>query len=169
MMSRSLQLTLHDILEDQNKYGEYLSKEQLTALIGQEVTTLVSYLTEKKFDALGAPRKWKERKLDYLKGIASFDPRALAICLADKHHNLWSMNKSLEQGIDIFTSSEDRKKLSSGKDEQIWFFSSVLEASTSFSDLRLNPLRDQLKIELDTFITLSDTRSSNWRVENEQP
>ena len=148
---------LHDILEDPNKYGEYLSQDHLTSLVGQEVTKLVSYLTEKKFDDHGTPRKWKERKTDYINSISSFDPRALAICLADKHHNLWSMNKSLQQGIDIFTSSRNRKKLSSGREEQIWFFSSVLEASKSFSDPRLLPLRNQLERELDMFISLSTT------------
>lgn len=146
---------LHDILEDPNKYGEYLSEQQLANVIGQEVTDLVLYLTEKKFDDHGETRNWKERKTDYIENIPSFDPRAVAICLADKHHNLWSMNKSLDQGIDIFTSTKNRKKLSSNRSEQIWFFTCVLEASSAFSDPKMAPLRNQLQFELELFTTLS--------------
>ena len=146
---------LHDILEDPNKHGEYLSREELTRLVGEEVTRLVSFLTEEKFDELGNPRTWKQRKIDYIANISAFDPKAVAICLADKHHNLWSMNMSLRKGIDIFSSSKNRKKLSSGREEQIWFFSSVIDASESFSEERLTPLRSQLQSELDTFIKLS--------------
>ena len=150
---------LHDILEDPNKYGEYLSMQQLINVVGEEVTQLVLYLTEQKFTAQGETRKWKERKVDYIENISSFDPRAVAICLADKHHNLWSMNKSLQKGIDIFKSTKTRKKLGSNRNEQIWFFSSVLDASSSFSDLKLIPLRNQLQSELELFITLSETQA----------
>ena len=146
---------LHDILEDSNKHGEHLTEGHLTELVGPEVTTLVCFLTENKFDKAGKQRNWKQRKMDYIANIPSFDPRALAICLADKHHNLWSMNKSLRQGIDIFTTSPDRKKLSSGPKEQAWFFSSILEASAPFHDIRLIPLRDQLATELRLFIELT--------------
>jgi len=146
---------LHDILEDPNKHGEYFSKDELTRLVGEEVTRLVWFLTEQKFDERGNSRTWKQRKIDYIANIPSFDPRAVAICLADKHHNLWSMNMSLRKGIDIFSSSKNRKKLGSGREEQIWFFSSVLDASESFSEERLIPLRNQLQSELDTFIKLS--------------
>ncbi|MBX2820302.1 MAG: HD domain-containing protein [Rhodothermaceae bacterium] len=145
---------LHDILEDPNKHGEYLSKKELTRLVGTEVTRLVSFLTEEKFDKLGNPRTWKQRKVDYIAHIPTFDPGAVAICLADKHHNLWSMNMSLRKGIDIFSSSKNRKKLSSGREEQIWFFTSVLEAADAFPEDRLVPLRNQLQSELDTFIKL---------------
>lgn len=150
---------LHDILEDPNKHGEHLTKEHLETLVGAEITSLVSFLTEKKFDDLGEPRSWKQRKIDYISGISTFDPRAVAICLADKHHNLWSMNKSLQQGIDIFASTKKRKKLSSGPEEQIWFFSSILDASRTFLDANLILLRDQLDAQLALFKQLSNSSS----------
>lgn len=145
---------LHDILEDANKHGEYLTEKELRSLVGEEVTTLVCFLTERKFDAQGKPQTWKKRKTEYIANIPSFDPRALAICLADKHHNLWSMNKSLQRGIDIFVSKEGRKKLSSGPAEQVWFFTSIIDASNRFTENRLSPLRNQLRDELDLFSTL---------------
>ena len=147
---------LHDILEDANQSGDYFSRDQLHVAMGEEVTRLVEQLTEKKFDEDGKPRSWKARKMDYLDGIPSFDPRAMAICLADKHHNLWSMNKSLASGVDIFSSSTNRKKLSSGPDEQHWFFTSLLEASIIHQDNRLAPLRVQLNNEVQRFHDLID-------------
>lgn len=142
---------LHDILEDPNRHGEYFSQEQLQTTMGERITRLVLQLTEEKFDAAGRPNSWKVRKDAYLAGIPTFDPEAVAICLADKHHNLWSMNQSLKNGVDVFQSTRSRRKLSSGPEEQLWFFTSVLENSAPFSDERLVPLRAQLTREIDTF------------------
>ena len=149
---------LHDILEDPNRFGEYFSQDQLRHVIGHEVTDLVLQLTEQKFDTAGKPRSWKNRKEDYLTGIPSFDPRAMAICLADKHHNLWSMNQSIASGVDIFTSSSTRKKLSSGPQHQLWFFTTLLDASTSHQDDRLVPLRTQFRNEVGRFQAMIEKR-----------
>ena len=124
---------LHDILEDPNKHGEYLSREELTSLVGEEVTQLVSFFnrTEVRRVRQASYLEAAEKSITLLIFL-TFDPRAVAICLADKHHNLWSMNMSRRKGIDVFSSSKNRKKLSSGREEQIWFFSGVLDASESF-------------------------------------
>ena len=158
---------LHDILEDSNRYDEHFTEAQLRQSMGDEVTALVLQLTEKKVDDNGQPRSWKDRKNDYIASIPSFDPQAVAICLADKHHNMWSINHSLQNGVDIFSSAKNRKRLSSGPESQLWFYSSVLEASRGFQDKRLDGLRSQLDSAVQLFRTLTSQRSKDSSSQNE--
>lgn len=142
---------LHDVIEDVNRYGQRFRRERMRELVGEVVTALVMNVSEKKRDEAGQPRSWRDRKEDYIEQIRDGDPRAAAISLADKLHNLWSMNESLERGIDIFTSTPNRKALSAGPEQQLWFYESVLEATRVHDDPRLEPMRRRLERELERF------------------
>ena len=108
--------------------------------------------------AEGRSRRWRDRKKDYLVHLRRSTPEAVAISLADKLHNLWTMNQSLARGLDIFTEGPNRKALRAGKEEQRWYFESVLTASEVFSDPRLAPMRARLTEELDRFCSLTGVR-----------
>lgn len=146
---------LHDTLEDPNRWGGYLPAEALRQTVGEEVTGLVLAVTEQKFDEGGHARTWRERKEGYLAGLRAAPAAALAISLADKLHNLWTMNRALESGIDIFTPAADRRGLSAGPADQRWFFEAVLEVSRIQTDPRFDSLRAALLREMEEFVRLS--------------
>lgn len=149
---------LHDVIEDVNVHGAAMRREQLGRLLGEEVLARVLVVTEQKYDAAGAPRSWQARKEGYVAQLRRGTAEAVAISLADKLHNLWSINRALEAGIDVFRSAPGRRGLSAGPAEQLWFHTAVLEASRTFTDPRLEPMRAELARELDRFAGLSGIR-----------
>ena len=134
---------LHDTIEDMNQHGQRLRRKQLREAVGAEVARLVAQVSEQKLDDAGTMRPWRARKEDYLDGLRTGTPEAAAISLADKIHNLWSINQSLAAGEPIFAA------LSEGAEAQHWFHRAVLEASTHHDDLRLVPMRERLRQEID--------------------
>jgi len=146
---------LHDILEDRNREGARYRESDLREAVGDTVTGYVLTLSETKVDVDGNYIGWKDRKLEYIEQIRTGLPEAAGISLADKLHNLWTMNQSLDMGIDVFQSANGRKGLSAGPDEQLWFYRSVLDATTAHDDPRLPRMRARLQHEIDRFDTFT--------------
>ena len=146
---------LHDALEDANRHGDALARAALVALVGEPVTRIVEAVSEPKRDADGAWLPWRVRKEAYLTTLAAGPVEAVAVSLADKLHNAYSMASSLECGIDIFTSAPGRRGLSAGAADQQWFFEAVLAESRSADDARLVPMRERLRAEVDRFVAAS--------------
>ncbi|PSQ97849.1 MAG: phosphohydrolase [Bacteroidetes bacterium SW_9_63_38] len=144
---------LHDAIEDVNRHGQRLRRTQLREAVGPEVERLVAQVSEQKLDDDGQMRSWRDRKDGYLESIRSGLPEATAISLADKIHNLWSINQSLEAGEDILD------VLSGDAEAQRWFHRAVLEASTGHDDARLVPMRDRLRQEIERFETRTGTEA----------
>ncbi len=140
---------LHDTLEDPNRYGQRLARETLVAVVGERVVGLVEAVSEPQLDADRLP--WRERKDAYLRHVAGGAPAAAAISLADKLHNAHAMASSLEAGVDIFTTTQDRVGLSAGPRDQSWFFRAVLDATRVHGDARLGAMRDRLAAEIERF------------------
>ncbi len=136
---------LHDTIEDINRHGQRLRRKQLREAVGAEVARLVDRVSEQKLDENGRMRAWRDRKEDYLAGIREGSAEAAAISLADKIHNLWSINQSLDAGEDIFA------LLSGDPAAQRWFHRAVFEASTHHEDARLEPMRERLRQEIERF------------------
>ena len=123
--------------------------------MGEAVAVLVEAVSEQKVDAEGRKRSWRDRKEGYLAHLRNSTPEAVAISLADKLHNLWSMNEALSGGSDVFSDGPNRKAFSAGPEEQRWFFEAVIAASQAHSDPRLESMRAQLIEELDRFCALA--------------
>ena len=151
---------LHDAIEDDNQYGDTLRYEELHALMGEEVARRVRDVTELKCDDQGAFRNWQDRKEGYLSHLRTAPAGSLAISLADKLHNLWTMNQSLARGIDIFADGPERRGLSAGPKRQLWYFNAVLDLSETHDDPRLHGLRTALRDELVRFDGHIDALSS---------
>lgn len=134
---------LHDTIEDMNQHGQRLRRKQLRDAMGASVAQLVAQVSEQKLDEDGRMRPWRVRKEDYIAGLREADVRAVAISLADKIHNLWSINQSAEAGEPIFD------LLSGDAAAQYWFHQAVLDASTEADDPRLAPMRERLQHEID--------------------
>ncbi len=142
---------LHDTLEDQNRYEHHLRHDQLVGAVGAAVTEMVEGVTEQKYDAEGAPRGWRERKEGYVQQLRRGPVEVVALSLADKLHNLWTMNQSLSEDIDVFSAGERHVGLNAGPAQQQWFHRAVLEAAHSYDDPRLVPLLRRVEEELERF------------------
>ncbi len=146
---------LHDILEDPNLEGERFGADRLRTLLGEEVARYVLDVSETKLDEHGNHRPWRDRKVGYIQQIETGRPGSAGISLADKMHNLWSMNQSLESGLNIFDTTGEHTALSAGPDQQTWFYNAVLDATTTHDDPRLVPMREQLRGEIARFTSLT--------------
>ncbi|PSQ96322.1 MAG: phosphohydrolase [Bacteroidetes bacterium SW_11_64_17] len=136
---------LHDAIEDMNEHGQRLGRKQLRDAVGAEVARLVAEVSEQKLDDVGEMRPWRDRKEGYLEGLRTGSSEAVAISLADKIHNLWSITQSLNSGENIFAA------LSGDAEAQHWFHRAVLEASRVHDDPRLAPMRERLRQEIERF------------------
>ena len=128
-----------------------MSRERLVELVGEEVTALVEAVTEKKTNAIGFPRSWESRKTDYISVLRNGPVEAMAISLADKLHNLWTMNQTLENGINPFKVGRGRTPLSRGPGQQIWFVEEVLATSEQYDDPKIKRARVAVEEQLNVF------------------
>ena len=155
---------LHDAIEDANRYGGTLRREVLAERLGDDVAARVMDVTEAKRDADGRPRRWQERKEGYIAHLKTAPPESAAISLADKLHNLWTINEGLQRGLDVFASEGGRQGLSAGPERQRWFHRAVLEATHHHTDGRLDGLRERLTEEITRFERLTgDERKEEWK------
>jgi hypothetical protein len=146
---------VHDVVEDANRFGAAMRLEQIAALLGADVAARVAEVTEQKYDEAGRLRPWRVRKEGYLEQLRRGTPEGAAISLADKLHNLWTMNEAIGRGIDVFAAGEGRRPLREGPVGQLWFYQATPEATRHHADPRLEPLRAELAREIDRFAGLT--------------
>lgn len=149
---------LHDVLEDANRYGRQMRMEELRELLGEDVLRHVTDVSEEQFDEEGEPIKWRIRKEAYVIQIREASPGSAAISLADKLHNVWSINQGLARGVSVFKEDQHGRGLSYGPHEQLWFHEAVLEATEVYDDARLVPMRQRLRMEIDAFRERTEAR-----------
>lgn len=146
---------LHDALEDPHASGLRLDPAALEAATNARVRALVEAVTEPKLGPDGQPMRWQDRKDAYLRTLAAAPVEAAAISLADKQHNLWTMNETLAAGLDVFQSEPGRIGLSAGPAQQRWYVDAVLAATEHHDDPRLDGLRAAVRAELARFERLT--------------
>ncbi len=86
---------LHDVVEDTEATFQDVASE-----FGDPVASLVRDLSEEKTDAQGRKRPWADRKRDHLEALSRASVPARAVALADKLHNLTSMQADLAGNAD---------------------------------------------------------------------
>ena len=97
---------LHDVLEDTPT-----TPGDLAARFPPRVCELVAALSERKRDETGAKIPWEVRKAEHRARLAAADAPTRALALADKLHNLRSLQCDLANGADawgLFNAPRDR-------------------------------------------------------------
>lgn len=118
---------MHDVLED---VPEEYSKQEMIKDFGGRVVSIVEGVT--KDESLP---DWQERQDAYLKHLdeEASDESVIVSC-ADKIHNLMSILRDHDELGDELWS-----RFSGGKDQQKWWYKSVLEITTKrLPELELN-------------------------------
>ncbi len=119
---------LHDAVED-----TAATFEEVDARFGENVCTLVRFCSEVKNDAQGNKRPWLDRKRDHLAELADAPSEARGIILADKLHNLISIELDLRQGRPVWT------QFNAERDQVLWYYRTAIDLC-GHGDSRLESL-----------------------------
>jgi (p)ppGpp synthase/HD superfamily hydrolase len=107
---------LHDVVED-----TAATLEQVEARFGSAVAEIVRHCSEVKTDAAGVKRPWIDRKRDHLEAMAQAPVDARAVLLADKLHNLLSIELDLSEGRPVWSSFHAER------DQVLWYYRTALD------------------------------------------
>jgi guanosine-3',5'-bis(diphosphate) 3'-pyrophosphohydrolase len=119
---------LHDVVED-----TAVSFERVASLFGVPVAELVRHCTEVKTDPHGNKRPWIDRKRDHLAALAKAPTEAHAIVLADKLHNLTSMELDLRDHRSVWP------QFHAARDQVLWYYHEMIDLCGN-GDSRLDEL-----------------------------
>jgi (p)ppGpp synthase/HD superfamily hydrolase len=107
---------LHDVVEDTQT-----TLDEVAARFGPEVAETVRYCSEIKTDASGKKRPWLDRKRDHLEALREAPLSARAVVLADKLHNLISIELDLRQGRPVWS------QFHAERDQVLWYYGAAIE------------------------------------------
>jgi guanosine-3',5'-bis(diphosphate) 3'-pyrophosphohydrolase len=107
---------LHDVVEDTPTTLDELERE-----FGPQVAETVRLCSETKTDAEGRKRPWLDRKRDHIEVLDGAPVSARAVVLADKLHNLRSIEVDLREGLEVWsTFHADRSQV-------LWYYQSMVD------------------------------------------
>ncbi len=129
---------LHDVVEDTDA-----TLPQVEQRFGPVVAATVAACSETKHDAEGRQRPWIDRKRDHLRAMAGLDLAARAVMLADKLHNLVSIELDLDEGRPVW------RAFNAGRDQVLWYHRAVIDACDDEADPRLRSLAQAARAALD--------------------
>jgi (p)ppGpp synthase/HD superfamily hydrolase len=106
---------LHDLVEDTPSTLRDVEQQ-----FGKRVAELVGHCTEVKKDAQGAKRTWIDRKKDHLEALHEAPLEARAVVLADKLHNLISIECDLRDGRQVWI------EFNAPRDQVLWYYDEMI-------------------------------------------
>lgn len=107
---------LHDAVEDTEA-----TLEQVRQRFGPEVAAIVGHCSEVKTDARGQKRPWIDRKTDHLEALTAAPVAARAVVLADKLHNLLSIQLDLHDGRPVWSTFH------AGRAQVLWYYRATIQ------------------------------------------
>jgi (p)ppGpp synthase/HD superfamily hydrolase len=113
---------LHDLLEDTQA-----TREQVEASFGSHVAELIAVCSEEKLDAQGRKRPWIDRKRDHIAVFARASEEARAIELADKLHNLISIELDLTENRPVWS------EFHAERDQVLWYHDAMISVCAATS------------------------------------
>ena len=108
---------LHDVVED-----TAATLEDVAARFGTAVAEVVRCCSEKKTDAQGRKQPWIDRKRDHVAALAKAPPAARGVILADKLHNLISIEFDLREGRPVWS------QFHAEREQVLWYYNATIDA-----------------------------------------
>jgi guanosine-3',5'-bis(diphosphate) 3'-pyrophosphohydrolase len=106
---------LHDLVEDTPA-----TLADVEPRFGRTVADLVGHCSEVKTDAQGRKRPWIDRKRDHVAALAEAPLEARAVILADKLHNLISIEIDLREGRPVWS------QFHADRDQVLWYYRAMI-------------------------------------------
>ncbi len=108
---------LHDVVEDTGATFADVAER-----FGPAVAETVRHCSEMKVDAFGHKRPWIDRKRDHLAAMSVAPANARAVMLADKLHNLISIELDLLEGRPVWS------EFHADREQVLWYYRSAIKA-----------------------------------------
>jgi (p)ppGpp synthase/HD superfamily hydrolase len=124
---------LHDLVEDTD-----VTLDEVRRSFGDRVKEIVDACSEEKLDAEGRKRPWLDRKRDHLEAVSRSNDEARAVVLADKMHNLISIQLDLLEGRPVWSS------FNASRADVLCYYEGMLYACES-DDPRVTRLLDECR------------------------
>jgi (p)ppGpp synthase/HD superfamily hydrolase len=133
---------LHHVLEEAPPHRWPLLEQKITEKFGPVVLAVAKDAVEPKFDSRGGERPWRACKQEYLSQLATAEPRALDICIADEIHACGSITTALRRlGVEYL-----RTVSRAGADQTIWWYRSMLEVVSAREDWPRRAMLNELRL-----------------------
>jgi (p)ppGpp synthase/HD superfamily hydrolase len=133
---------LHHVLEESPPDRWPVLEHKINEKFGPVVLAVARDALEPKFDRRGDERPWQTCKQEYLTQLASAEPRALDIIVADEIHGCGSTMTALRRlGVEYL-----RTVSSAGSEQTIWWYRSLLEILASRSDWPQREMLSELRL-----------------------
>ena len=114
---------LHHVLEETAPAGHPVLERKIADKFGPVVLAVVRDALEPKYDRRGGERPWQSCKQQYLTQLATAEPRALDICVADEIHACGSTITAMRRlGVEYLQTVSR-----AGSEQTIWWYRSMLE------------------------------------------
>jgi guanosine-3',5'-bis(diphosphate) 3'-pyrophosphohydrolase len=111
---------LHDLVEDTN-----VTLGEVRRSFGDRVAEIVAGCSEEKLDSEGRKRPWSDRKSDHIEVVKQANYEVRAVVLADKLHNLISIELDLSEGRPVWSTFH------AGRLEVLNYYEAMLSACDS--------------------------------------
>jgi (p)ppGpp synthase/HD superfamily hydrolase len=133
---------LHHVLEEAAPAGRSVLERKISDKFGPVALAIAKDALEPKYDPRGVERAWQARKQEYLAQLATAEPRALDICVADELHACGSTITALRRlGVEYL-----RTLSRAGSAQTIWWYRSMLEILDSRADWPRREMLSELRI-----------------------
>jgi (p)ppGpp synthase/HD superfamily hydrolase len=114
---------VHHVLEETPPDRLPLIERKIADKFGPVTLAIAKDALEPKYDRRGGERPWQSCKAEYLTQLATAEPRALDICVADELHTCGSTITALRRlGVEYL-----RTVSRAGSEQTIWWYRSMLE------------------------------------------
>jgi guanosine-3',5'-bis(diphosphate) 3'-pyrophosphohydrolase len=107
---------LHDLVEDTTA-----TLDDVSTRFGPVVAELVQHCSEVKTDSSGHKRPWIDRKRDHLAALALAPVEARAVVLADKLHNLVSIELDIEENRPVWS------EFHAERSQVLWYYHATID------------------------------------------
>jgi len=142
---------LHDLVED-----TAVTLHEVSAQFGPAVAELVRHCSEVKTDSDGKVRPWIDRKRDHLAALALAPVEARAVILADKLHNLISIELDIEENRPVWS------EFHAERSQVIWYYHAMIDQCGK-GDRRVESLARSCHEVLARVLALEESRPHSER------
>ena len=133
---------LHHVLEVTGPHRRPPLERKIADKFGPIALAIARDALEPKYDRRGAERAWQPCKQEYLGQLATAEPRALDVCVADELHVCGSTITALRRLGPEYLRALSR----AGSEQTIWWYRSMLEVLEDRADWPRREMLSELRL-----------------------
>jgi (p)ppGpp synthase/HD superfamily hydrolase len=133
---------LHHVLEETAAHKRAVLEQKIAYKFGAVTLAIARDAIEPKYDHRGDERPWLPCKSEYLTQLATAEPRALDICVADEIHACGTTMTAIRRlGVEYV-----RTVSRAGSEQTVWWYRSLLEVLDARPDWPRREMLSELRV-----------------------